>query len=165
MQIEILILCLILLLLYLFCGFISFLRYFYRFILLKVYILEIFLYFILFLLRRLGHVQIAQLLLTHGARADLECTVCYPEEHKLKTCPDQIYCLAYQPVYTPIMYALCGDNDQILTLLVTHENSRQLVKTDFLLHESCKMGSNACALYLLQHYSEQMSQENSEGEY
>ena len=112
---------------------------------------------------RLGHVNITQLLLTHGARADLECTVCYPEEHKLKTCPDQIYCLAYQPVYTPILYALCGDNHQILPLLINHENSRQLVKTDFLLHEACKMGAHACSRYLLQHYSEQMSQENTDG--
>lgn len=112
---------------------------------------------------RLGHVHIAQLLLTHGARADLECTVCFPDEHKLKTCPDQIYCLAYQPVYTPIMYALCGDHDQILPLLIHHENSRQLVKTDFLLHEACKMGAYACSRYLLQHYSEQMTQENTDG--
>jgi len=74
-----------------------------------------------------------------------------------------MFCLAYQPVYTPIMYALCGDNDLILPLLTTHETSRALVKTDFLLHEACRMGSNACALYLLQHYPEQLGQENTEG--
>ena len=112
---------------------------------------------------RLGHVHISQLLLSHGARADIECTVCYPDEHKLKTCPDQIYCLSYQPVYTPIMYALCGDHDLILPLLINHENSRQFVKTDFLLHEACKMGAYSCSRYLLEHYSEQMLQENIEG--
>lgn len=112
---------------------------------------------------KLGYVNIAQLLLTHGARANLECTVCYPDEHKLKTCPDQIYCLSYQPVLTPIMYVLCGDHDQILPLLIQHENSRQLVKTDFLLHEACKMGAYSCSRYLLKNHSEQMTQENMDG--
>ena len=112
---------------------------------------------------KLGHVHVAQLLLTQGARADIECTVCYPEVHKLKTYPDQIYCLSYQPVYTPVMYALSGDHEQVLRLLLHHENSRQNVKTDYLLHESCKMGANECSRYLLQRYSEQMSQENTDG--
>lgn len=119
--------------------------------------------FALHLACKLGHVHVAQLLLTYGARADLECTVCYPDEHKLKTYPDQIYCLAYQPVYTPVMYALSGDHEQILRLLIHHENSRQQVKTDFLLHEACKMGAHECSRYLLQRYSEQMSQENTDG--
>ncbi|KAK2169297.1 hypothetical protein LSH36_11g03110 [Paralvinella palmiformis] len=112
---------------------------------------------------KLGHVHVAQLLLTYGARADIECTACYPEEHKLKTYPDQIYCLAYQPVFTPVMYALCGDHEQVLRLLLHHENSRHMVKTDFLLHEACKMGAQECSRYLLQRYSEQMFQENTEG--
>lgn len=112
---------------------------------------------------KLGHVHVAQLLLTHGARADLECTVCFPDEHKLKTYPDQINCLSYQPVYTPVMYALYGDHEQVLRLLLHHENSRQQVKTDFLLHEACKMGAHECSRYLLQRYSEQMSQENTDG--
>ena len=112
---------------------------------------------------KLGHVHVAQLLLTYGAKADIECTVCYPEEHKLKTYPDQIYCLAYQPVYTPVMYSLNGDHEQILRLLLHHEHSRQQVKTDFLLHEACKMGAQECSRYLLQRYSEQMSQENTDG--
>ena len=112
---------------------------------------------------KLGYVHIAQLLLTHGARADLECTVCYPEHHKLKTYPDQIYCLSYQPVYTPVMHALSGDHEQVLRLLLHHENSRQLVKTDFLLHEACKVGAHECSRYLLQRYSEQMMQENTDG--
>ena len=112
---------------------------------------------------KLGHVHVAQLLLTYGARADIECTVCYPEEHKLKTYPDQIYCLSYQPVCTPVMYALSGDHEQVLRLLLHHENSRNLVKTDFLLHEACKMGAHKCSRYLLQRYSEQMSLENTDG--
>ncbi|ELT89611.1 hypothetical protein CAPTEDRAFT_190416 [Capitella teleta] len=112
---------------------------------------------------KLGHVHVAQLLLNFGARADFECTVCYPDEHKLKTYPDQIYCLAYQPVYTPVMYALSGDHEQVLRLLLHHEHSRQLVRTDFLLHEACKMGAHECSRYLLQRYSEQMSQENTDG--
>ncbi len=112
---------------------------------------------------KLGHVHVAQLLLTYGARAEIECTVCYPEDHKLKTYPDQIYCLSYQPVYSPIMHALSGDHEQVLRLLLHHENSRQLVKTDFLLHEACKMGAHECARYLLQRYSGQMSQENTDG--
>ena len=112
----------------------------------------------------LGHVHVAQLLLTFGTKADIECTVCYPEmAHKLKTYPDQMFCLAYQPMYTPVMYALRGDHEQVLRLLLHHENSRQLVKTDYLLHESCKMGAQECSKYLLQRYSEQMSQENTDG--
>ena len=112
---------------------------------------------------KLGHVHVAQLLLTYGARADMECTVCYPEEHKLKTYPDQIYCLAYQTAYTAVIYALLGDYEQVLRLLLHHENSRNLVKTDFLLHEACKMGAHECSRYILQRYSEQMSQEDTDG--
>ena len=70
---------------------------------------------------KLGHVHVAQLLLTYGALAHLECTVCFPEEHKLSTYPDQIYCLAYQPVYTPVMYALVGDHEQVCGCLLEHE--------------------------------------------
>ena len=112
---------------------------------------------------KMGHVHVAQLLLTYGARADIECTACYPEEHKLKTYPDQIYCLAYQPVFTPVMYTLCGDHEQVLRLLLHHENSRQMVKTDFLLHEACKLGAKECVRYLLQRYAEQMFLENADG--
>ena len=112
---------------------------------------------------KMGHVHVAQILLTYGARADLECTVCFPEKHKLKTYPDQIYCLAYQPVYTPVMYVLSGDHEQVLSLLLHHENSRQLVKTDFLLHEACKMGAHQCSRYLINRFSDQMSQENTDG--
>ena len=112
---------------------------------------------------RLGHVHVAQLLLTYGARVELESNVCYQEEHKLKTYPDQIVCLAYQPVSTPVLHAISGDHEQMLQLLLHHENSRQLVKTDFLLHEACKMGAPECSRYLLQRYSEQMSMENNDG--
>ncbi len=112
---------------------------------------------------KLGHVHVAQLLLSIGARADLESTVCFPEQHKLKTYPDQIYCLAYQTAYTPVTYALIGDHEQVLRLLLHHENSRNLVKTDFLLHEACKMGAHECSRYVLQRYSEQMSMEDTDG--
>lgn len=112
---------------------------------------------------KLGHVHVAQLLLTNGARVDQESTVCYPHEHKLKTYPDQIYCMAYQTAFTPVIYALMGDHEQVLRLLLHHENSRQLVKTDYLLHEACKMGSHQCSRYILQRYSEQMSMENTDG--
>lgn len=112
---------------------------------------------------KLGHVHVAQLLLTYGALAHLECTVCFPEEHKLSTYPDQIYCLAYQPVYTPVMYALVGDHEQVLRLLLHHENARNCVKTDFLLHDACRMGAHQCSRYLLERYSEQMWQENRDG--
>lgn len=112
----------------------------------------------------LGHVHVAQLLLTSGAKADIGSTMCYPGlNHRLKTCPDQMYCLAYQSLFTPIMYALKGDHDQVLSLLLHHENSRQQVKTDYLLHESCKFGAHKCSKYLLNRYAEQMSQENSDG--
>ena len=112
---------------------------------------------------KLGHVHVAQLLLSFGSRADLESTVCFPEHHKLKTYPDQIYCLAYQTAYTPVTYALIGDHEQVLRLLLHHENSRSLVKTDYLLHEACKMGAHECSRYVLQRYSEQMSMEDTDG--
>ena len=112
----------------------------------------------------LGHVHVAQLLLTFGAKADIECTVCDPNiAHRLKTCPDRIFCLAYQSLFTPVMYALKGDHDQALILLLHHENSRHQVKTDYLLHESCKLGAHKCSKYLQERYKEQMSQENSDG--
>ena len=62
---------------------------------------------------KLGHVHIVQILLTHGARADLESTVCAPCEHKLKTYPDQIFCLAYQSAHPAVMYAMMGDHEQV----------------------------------------------------
>lgn len=111
----------------------------------------------------LGHVDIVQMLLTFGAKADLECTVCYPGEHKLRTYPDKIYCLAYQPVYTPMTCILSGDHQNLLPLLINHENSKCQVKTEFLLHEACKTGALECAKYLMQNYSEQMLQKNTEG--
>ena len=61
----------------------------------------------------MGHVHVVQLLLTYGARAASESTVCYPEEHKLKTHPDQMFCLTYQSAYTPIIHALIGDHEQV----------------------------------------------------
>ncbi|ESO05819.1 hypothetical protein HELRODRAFT_159895 [Helobdella robusta] len=111
----------------------------------------------------LGHIEIVHMLLCYGAKADLECTVCYPEEHKIRTCPDKIFCLAYQPVYTPMMCILSGDHDSLLPLLINHENSKCQIKTEFLLHEACKMGAFACSKYLMQNYSEQIVQENKEG--
>ena len=112
---------------------------------------------------KLGHVHVVQLLLTYEARADLESTVCYPDEHKLKTYPDQIFCLAYQSSFPAVSYALIGDHEQVLRLLLHHENSRSCVKTDFLLHEACKMGAHECSRYILQRYSEQMSMEDTNG--
>ncbi len=112
---------------------------------------------------KLGHVHVVQLLLTYEARADLESTVCFPEEHKMKTYPDQIFCLAYQAAYTAVSYALIGDHEQVLRLLLHHENSRHLVKTAYLLHEACRFVAHECCRYILQRYSEQIAIEDAEG--
>lgn len=115
----------------------------------------------LHLASRLGRTEAVSVLLAHGARADVESTVCYPDEHKLKTCPDQIYCLAYQPVCTPVAHALTGDHAAVLALLITRVSSA--VKTDFLLHDACRAGAQDCSRYLLKHYSSQLSVADVDG--
>jgi len=110
---------------------------------------------------RLGRTEVVSVLLSHGARVDVESTVCYPDEHKLKTCPDQIYCLAYQPVYTPVAHTLAGDHASVLALLITRSPSS--VKTDFLLHDACRVGALECLRYLLRNYAGQLSVADGDG--
>lgn len=110
---------------------------------------------------RLGRTEAVSVLLSFGARVDVESTVCYPDEHKLKTCPDQIYCLAYQPGYSPVAHTLAGDHAAVLCLLITR--APIAIRTDFLLHSACRVGAIDCLRYLMRNYASQLTVVDGDG--
>ena len=117
---------------------------------------------------KLGHAQIVQMLLDHGAKADLSRRVCYPIAHHLKPStggkPPKYRCrVVIRIPAQPLSYAIPSDRDEVLRVLLTHPYSKDLVKKDFLLHEACKFRAKRCLKLLVDMLPDQVNVRDKKG--
>ncbi|ELU00353.1 hypothetical protein CAPTEDRAFT_217743 [Capitella teleta] len=117
---------------------------------------------------KLGHAPIVHLLLDNGAKADLSRSVCYPIAHTIKPStggkPPKLSCRVVARIPAPpLNYAIPSDRDEVLKVLLTHTNSKDVVKKDFLLHESCKFRAKRCLKLLVDMLPEQVNVKDKKG--
>ncbi|KAK2163016.1 hypothetical protein LSH36_87g02045 [Paralvinella palmiformis] len=117
---------------------------------------------------KLGHAQIVQMLLDHGAKPDLPRRVCYPIAHNLKPStggkPPKFRCrVVIRYPLPPLEYAIPTDRDEVLKVLLTHRNSRDVVRRDFLLHEACKYRAKRCIKLLVEMLPDQVNVRDKKG--
>ncbi len=117
---------------------------------------------------KLGHAQIVTMLLDHGAKADLSRRLCYPVSHVLKPSergkPAKFRCrVAVRTPSPALAYAIPSDRDEVLRVLLTHKDSRDLVKKDYLLHEACKYRAKRCLKLLVEALPEQVNVRDKKG--
>ena len=119
---------------------------------------------------KLGHAQIVQMLLDNGARADISKGVCYPVSHFLKpSAPGagartaKFRCRQVRIPAQPLQYAIPNDRDEVVRVLLTHRNSRDLIKKDYILHEACKCRAKRCLKLLVDMMPEQVNVRDKKG--
>lgn len=115
---------------------------------------------------KLGHAQIVQMLLDSGAKADLSRGLCYPVPHYMKPGngkPPKFRCRRIRIPATPLGYAIPNDRDEVVRMLLTHRNSRDIVKKDLLLHEACKYRAKRCLKLLVDLLPDQVNTRDKKG--
>ena len=133
---------------------------------------------------KLGHWQIVQMLLDHGAKADIARHVCYPVTRHLKPSagggagggagsgagsgsaskPAKFHCrVAVRVPQLPLSCAIPNDRHEVLRILLTHRTSKDVVKKEFLLHEACKFRARRCLRLLVDMFPEQVNVRDRKG--
>ena len=126
---------------------------------------------------KIGRPQIVEMLLDHGARADLSRGVCYPVPHICKPAAgsapaatsgllatatsSKFRCI--QISAQPLTHAIPNDRDEVVRVLLTHRHSRDIVKRDNILYEACNYRAKKSLKILVETMPEQVNVRDRKG--